>query len=180
MPNRSAINELTMLFDHLLEENEFGRDHWHSLLWNLHNVEPDQWVQLPPGGGRTISQLVWHIGVTWLMYSARSFRGLDRSWDDDEIDGIRPGDTYASVETWLRRAHRELREDIAGLTDADLDVLRPAPWGDIYETRRIIELQLQHCMYHTGEINHIRALLQGNDDWDHRNLGRAAGERLTE
>jgi hypothetical protein len=23
-----------------------------------------------------------------------------------------------------------------------------------------------------GEINHIRALLQGNDDWDHQDMGR--------
>jgi hypothetical protein len=40
------------------------------------------------------------------------------------------------------------------------------------ETRRVIELMIQHPLYHIGEINHIRALLQGNDDWDHQDMGR--------
>jgi hypothetical protein len=35
-------------------------------------------------------------------------------------------------------------------------------------------LQIQHSIYHTGELNHIRALLQGNDDWDHQDMGRDA------
>lgn len=167
-----AIRELVTLFDHLLEEPGFGRDHWHSVLWNLHNVSPDEWTRLPPTGGRTIRDLAVHIGVTWLVYSSRSFRNGDRDWNNAMIDGLFPGDTPESVAIWLRCAHREMREDIAGLTDADLDTPRPAPWGDVYETRRLIELQLQHAIYHTGEINHVRALLQGNDDWDHQDMGR--------
>ncbi len=51
----AAVSELVTMFDHVLEEHGFGWDHWHSLLWNLHNVEPEQWAQLPPGGGRTIA-----------------------------------------------------------------------------------------------------------------------------
>jgi hypothetical protein len=29
--------------------------------------------------------------------------------------------------------------------------------------RRVVELMIQHSTHHTGEINYIRALLQGND-----------------
>ena len=31
---------------------------------------------------------------------------------------------------------------------------------------------IQHTLYHTGEINLIRSVLQGNDDWDHQDMGR--------
>jgi len=171
-PTRSAISELTRLFDHILEEHGFGRDHWHSLLWNLHNVEPDQWNQVPPGGGRTIRELVVHVGTTFLIYENHAFGDGSRDWGDRVIDGIGPGDTPDETIAWLRRAHAVLRDSIARLTDAELDEPRKVPWGEIYETRRIIELMIQHPLYHVGEINHIRALLQGNDDWDHEDMGR--------
>jgi hypothetical protein len=31
---------------------------------------------------------------------------------------------------------------------------------------------LQNGLYHAGEINHIRALLQGNDAWGNDDMGR--------
>lgn len=172
--SRSAVAELLTLFDHVLEEPGYGYDHWHSLLWNLHNVKADNWDMHPHRGGRTIRELVTHIGQSWLMYSSRSFRNEDRAWGDTTIHGIGPGTARGDLIDWLYRAHRELRSDLVRLTDADLCTLRPAPWGDLYPTRRMIELQIQHTIYHSGEINHLRALLQGNDDWNHQDLGREA------
>lgn len=169
---RSGVAELLTMFDHVLEEDGFGWDHWHSLMWNLHNVRADQWDMQPPRGGRTIRELVLHIGKSWLLYSSRSFRNETRDWDDTSIDGTDPGQSRDELISWLRTAHEELRNDIAALSDSELGVKRPAPWGDVYETRRLIELQIQHSLYHTGEINHLRALLQGNDDWVHQDMGR--------
>lgn len=171
-PSRSAINELAILFDHVLEEHGFGWDHWHSILWNLHNVEPEQWTQLPPGGGRTIRELVEHLGGTFLVYADRTFGDGSREWGDRIIDGMGPGETPEETITWLRRAHTYLKSRIGALSDDELGVIRKAPWGEEFETRRIIELMIQHPIYHTGEINHIRALLQGNDDWEHQDMGR--------
>ena len=170
--SRAAVNELLIMFDHVLEEHGFGWDHWHSLLWNLHNVAPDEWTRIPPGGGRTIRELVVHMGSTFLMYGSHAFGDRSRNWGDRDIDGLGPGDTPEQTEAWLRSTHAMLRERIAGLTDDQLGEVRPAPRGDEYEIRRLIELQIQHTLYHTGEINHIRALLQGNDDWDHQDMGR--------
>ena len=172
MQSRAAVNELLIMFDHVLEEHGFGWDHWHSLLWNLHNVAPDEWTRMPPGGGRTIRELVVHVGSTFLMYASHAFGDRSRDWSERDIDGLGPGDTPEQTEAWLRRAHATLRDCIAGLTDDQLGEVRPAPWGDEYEIRRLIELQIQHTLYHTGEVNHIRALLQGNDDWDHQDMGR--------
>ena len=33
------------------------------------------------------------------------------------------------------------------------------------ETRWLISAMIEHDLYHSGEINHVRALLQGNDAW---------------
>lgn len=175
-PSRTAVNELVNMFDHVLEEHGFGWDHWHSLLWNLHNVEPEQWTQAPPGGGRTIRQLAVHLGTTFLMYESHAFGDGSRSWDDRLIEGIGPGETPEETTAWLRRAHSVLRDSAAQLTDDRLGEPRKAPWGEEYEARRIIELMIQHPLYHVGEINHIRALLQGNDDWDHQDMGREEPE----
>ena len=169
---RVGVAELLTLFDHLLEENGFGWDHWHSILWNVHNVQPEEWTQLPVAGGRTIRQLFIHLGVTFIIYENHAFGDGSRSWDNASIDGVLPGDTPETAKAWINLAHNRLRFSIAHLTDADLATPRKAPWGDVYETRRLIELQIQHTLYHVGEINHIRALLQGNDDWDHQDMGR--------
>lgn len=176
MNNRSAIDELTTLFDHVLEEHGFGWDHWHSLLWNLHNVRPEDWNLAPQGGGRTMREIVIHVGLGWLAYGNHAFGDGSREWEDTVIDGIDPGKTLEEIEPWLRAAHQSLRDQIAALTDDQLGEIRKAPWGDEYETRRLIELQIQTSFYHIGEINHIRALLQGNDDWDHQDMGREEPE----
>lgn len=171
-PSRAAVNELTILFDHVLEEHGFGWDHWHSLLWNVQNVEPEQWTQAPPGGERTIRELAIHIGACFLMYENHAFGDGSRDWSERDIDGVGPGETSEDTGAWLHRAHAALRKSIARLTDNQLDEPRKLPWGDDVETRRIIELMIQHTIYHTGEINHIRALLQGNDDWGLEDMGR--------
>ena len=167
-----AVRELVTLFDHVLEESGFGWDHWHSLLWNLHNVRPEEWNRAPDGGGRTIREIVMHIGAGWISYANHAFGDGTREWNDVVVDGTGPGDSLEGIEPWLRAAHRYLRDRIVELADAQLGETRKAPWGDEYEIRRLIELQIQTSFYHIGELNHIRALLQGNDDWDHQDMGR--------
>jgi len=167
-----AVKELLTLFDHVLEEHGFGWDHWHSILWNLHNVVDEEWEMTPAGDGRTIRELIVHLGVSFLMYDNHAFGDGTRVWGDWTIDGTAPGSSPTELKTWIQDAHRCLRGSIARLADDELGTLRKAPWGEAYETRRLIELQIQHTLYHVGEINHIRSLLQGNDDWDHQDMGR--------
>jgi hypothetical protein len=49
--------------------------------------------------------------------------------------------------------------------DAELDRERLSNWDDWLPTRVIIRIMIAHDFYHAGEINHIRALLQGTDRW---------------
>jgi hypothetical protein len=52
--------------------------------------------------------------------------------------------------------------------DAELDRLRLANWGDRFPTRTLIQILIGHDYYHGGEINHLRALIQGTDRWPNR------------
>jgi uncharacterized damage-inducible protein DinB len=172
--SRAQVDALVLLLDHTLEETaaEFGWDHWHSLIRNLSTVRPEDWDALPTGGGRTIRELVVHIGGCYLMYENHAFGDRTRQWGDRAVDGLLPGETPEELTAWLRATHKVFRDSVARLTDDRLEEITQAPWEDPLPVRRIIEIMLQHGVYHCGEINNIRALLQGNDDWDHQDMGR--------
>ena len=172
--SRAQVDALVLLLDHTLEETaaEFGWDHWHSLIRNLSTVRTEDWDALPAGGRRTIRELVVHIGGCYLMYENHAFGDGKREWGNREVDGLLPGETPEELTTWLRATHRVFRDSVAALTDDQLAEIQQAPWEGPLETRRIVELMIQHGLYHVGEINHIRALLQGNDDWDHQDMDR--------
>lgn len=170
-----VVASLVQLLDHVFEEDasEFGRLHWHSLIRNLSTVRPEDWDALPPGGGRTIRELALHIGAGWPFYANHAFGDKTRDWANRAVNGVEPGTTPESVTAWLRAAYAEFREAVAALTDDRLSepclqMEGGAPW----DIRRVVEIQLQTTLYHVGEINHLRALLQGNDDWDHQDMGR--------
>ena len=54
---------------------------------------------------------------------------------------------------------------IEGLTDEDPAKPSRVNWGEIKDLHWIIAVMIEHDLYHAGEINHIRALRQGNDRW---------------
>ncbi|MCA9833651.1 MAG: DinB family protein [Thermomicrobiales bacterium] len=170
------VSQLVGLLDHTLEESpeQFGTQHWHSLLWNLHNVRPEDWDAQPAPESRTIRDIVKHIGIVFLGYENHVFGDGTRAWDDPAIDGVLPGDSPAEMISWLRETHARFRNSIARLTDSQLTEL--CPWGDPWTYQRIIEVVIQHPVYHIGEINYARAILQSNNDWAHMDLGRESGE----
>jgi uncharacterized damage-inducible protein DinB len=145
--------------DHIVEEHdtEFGRLHWHSLMRNLSTVRLEDWDALAPGGGRTIRDIVMHIGKVFLLYANHGFGDGTRAWSDTAVNGIDLGMTPDDITRWLRATHAEFRNDVAGLRDDQLD--RPGMSfddGPPWTKRRIIELMIQHALYHIGEINYLR------------------------
>lgn len=166
------IGQLVGLLDHVLEEpaDQFGTQHWHSLLWNLHNVRPEDWDAEPVPASRTIREIVRHIGIVYLAYESHVFGDGTQGWNDPAIDGVVPGNDPAEMIAWLRAAHGRFRTSVAGLTDAQLPQL--CSWGEPWTYQRIIEVVLQHGVYHIGEVNYARATLQDNNDWRHQDLGR--------
>jgi hypothetical protein len=71
----------------------------------------------------------------------------------------------AAMIKFISEGQSYLRGFVDKLDDGDLIVKRKWHPGPVMETRWLISAMIEHDLYHAGEINHIRALLQGNDAW---------------
>lgn len=155
-----AVSQLLYLLD-----EAFDGTGWHSVLGNLRSVTAEDWSCIPPGGHRTIRDIVHHIGSCKLMYHNHAFGDATLTWEDPLVDGSEPPDTIEPAIERLRDAQERLRQSVASLTDDELFRPRKANWGTSEETRWLISILIQHDLYHAGEINHIRSLCQQNDEW---------------
>jgi DinB superfamily len=168
---RVAVEQLLYLMDEAFESADEE-----DLLGNLRSVSEAEWVAIPPGCERSIRQIVGHIGACKYMYDNYAFGDCRMTWEEPVSGlGVRMEDLQSrridpeppmhAVITWLREGHRRLREHVAELDDSELVKLRRPPEGETRETRWIIANMIRHDGYHAGEINHMRALIQGNDRW---------------
>jgi hypothetical protein len=136
-----------------------------SLLANLATVGDPEWSVVPPGGRRTIASVAVHVGSCKVMYDDYAFGSASLSWNDPSVEPW-TGEAAPRLETldWLVGTHSRLMEHVAALHD-DLGTRRPTNWGEMRETRWLLSTLLGHDAYHAGEINHLRALLSGDDGW---------------
>ena len=158
---RHRIDELVRVLNRSFD----GSDH--SLLNNLGSVTEKEWDVLPHGARRSIRRIAWHVGLFKYMYANHGFR--DASMDYDDPPASPPMERLATPETaaaWLREAHVYLMEAMDELPDdAELDQPRKAHWGEMVPTLFLIDTMQEHDVYHAGEINRTRAILQGDDGW---------------
>ena len=162
---RGAIEEYCYLLD-----EAFDGTAWHSVMSNLRDLRPEDWLWLPPAGGRPIGEMVAHIGACKYMYENHAFGDGSLTWDDPLVDESRltqaTPDALAELVGWLREGHRRMRDSVGALADdEELLRMRRSNWGDEYETRWLIKTTIEHDLYHAGEINHVRALRQETDRW---------------
>jgi uncharacterized damage-inducible protein DinB len=155
---RAAVDQLMYLMDEAFD----APGHEHSLLANLASLHDDDWDWQPPGGKRTISAIVGHVAACKHMYDHYAFGEAQWTWADPRWSKPR---SPSELVDWLKEGHHILRGHVAGLSDDDLVTLRRANWGEMKETRWLVSAMIEHDLYHAGEINHIRALKQGNDAW---------------
>lgn len=134
----------------------------HSLIANLSSVTNDTLDQLPPGGGRTLRDLIVHCASVKRMHVNHALGDRELSWWTTwDGDGKLEDANLESLTAWLRRAHEEARSAVEALhDDGELLKERTTHWGELRETRLLIDAILIHDIYHAGEINHLRGLLQ--------------------
>lgn len=65
-------------------ESAFAGEDWHSVLRNLGSCAPDDWDWTPPGGRRTIRDIVKHIGGCKLRWQNQRFGDRRLRWPDVE------------------------------------------------------------------------------------------------
>ena len=160
--SRTNIDQLLYLMD-----EAFQGQGEHSLLANLRSLKDDDWLWLPPGGGRSIFDLVVHVGECKYVYDNHAFGDGSMRWDrPGTVPAVERGASATAIIDWLRRGQGALRGSVASLAeDGGLLRERRANWGQSYQPRWLINVTIQHDLCHAGETNHIRALRQGNDRW---------------
>jgi uncharacterized damage-inducible protein DinB len=142
-----------------------GDDPEHALPRNLAPVTDKGWLLAAPGGGRTIVQIAWHVAEYKFMYANQAFDGGTMDWHDFDSRHKPELPGRDAMINFLSEGQAYLRGFVDKLDDGELIVERKWHPGPMMETRWLISAMIEHDLYHSGEINHIRALLQGNDVW---------------
>jgi hypothetical protein len=164
--SRAGIETLLYMMDMAFQgrtNEQWGN--WHALLENLSPVRDEDWTWLPEKGERTIFSLVSDLGMCKYAYASAAFGDGSMDWDKEgTIPELAKGSSPATAIEYLQTAQEYWRGKVAELQDdAELLEDRTGPWGTRHETRWLIKTMIEHDIYHAGEINHIRALAQGND-----------------
>ena len=155
------------IFAWLIEE-AFEGDPSHSLLANLKDLREEDWTATPSGSNRSIADILEHVGWSKWMYEDYAFGSASMRGDAPPLvpNGGARSRPHDELLTWLTAGHRRWLASVrALLDDAELDKNRLTNWGEQLPTRDIIRIMIAHDFYHAGEVNHIRALLQGTDRW---------------
>jgi uncharacterized damage-inducible protein DinB len=161
--SRTAIETLS----HLIEE-AFDGDPSHSLLANLHDRREEDWTATPGTSGRSVADILEHVGWSKWMYEDYAFGSASMRGDQPPLipeSGARSRPREELL-AWLKEGHQRWLDSVRALSDdSELDRERLTNWGDRLPTRDIIRIMIAHDFYHAGEINHLRALLQSTDRW---------------
>jgi hypothetical protein len=174
MGSRSAVDAMLYLLDEAfrgvgIEESNESQ----ALMPNVRSVPDGDWHRLPEGAARSIESIAVHVGTTKLVYGNHAFADATLRFDTREVEPWRAGEAeMAEVLPWLETIHAGFVAHVAGLPDdSELDVLRPANWGELRPTRWLIAAMITHDAYHAGEINHLRSIMGPDDRWRFQQLG---------
>lgn len=153
-----AVNELLFLMD-----NAFANSRPHSLVNNLGSVTADDYAR--EHDGRSIREMVRHLAAAKHVYDNQAFGDASLFMPNMQERIYDSTATMAEDLDWLHHGHQQLRASVAALEDSALSQPRPVHMGGTLESRMIISIMIEHDLYHAGEINHLRALMQNTDYW---------------
>lgn len=161
--SRTAIDTFVWLI-----EEAFDGDPSHSLLVNLRDLREEDWTATPAGSGRSIADILEHVGWSKWMYQDYAFGSAYLRGDQPPLipEGGERSRPREELLAWLQEGHQRWLESVRALeNDSELDRARLTNWGGQLSTRDLIRIMIAHDFYHAGEINHLRALLQSTDRW---------------
>jgi hypothetical protein len=148
-------------------------DPFHAFRQNLESVSAAEWDVRPQTWSAevfgtlpelSIRDLAWHVGGAAIMYTNRAFGTGRLEWADIPVP---TGQDIATTLGWLDDAHAGFAAGIEALgDDADLAVLCDMPGRAGIRRDQMIGLQINHFVYHAGEVNRQRALIRGATGWD--------------
>lgn len=152
-------------------EAAYRGDRWHALLGNLESVTADEWGATPARHSievfgtdpeLSIADIVCHVAAAKFMWGHHAFGEGTKTWGD-----FHPGSADRDgIIAWLDEGHRAFVAGVHALADdSELAVDRRTHWGRPLPTERIIQIVINHDLYHAGEINRQRGLIRGAEGW---------------
>jgi uncharacterized damage-inducible protein DinB len=155
----AGVRELITLL-----EAAYRTDTEHSILGSLWTVTDTAWAARLAEGGRSVREIVQHVATGYHAYYQAGFGEGPPAWDHWATIAAEKAERE-DLMVWMRQGHDLLIAAVSRLADSDLDAPRATHWGGLVPTRRILLTVIAHAYYHSGEINHLRSVLQGNDRW---------------
>jgi len=155
-------------------EASYRTDPFHALRKNIEAVGPEEWFATPAGDSArlrdewgeqpelAISDLVEHLAGAKFMYADHAFGPGTMNWGDIRS----PGRERGRLLDWLDEGHALFAAGLAALED-DAALQEECPWPGRPPIARglMVQVMINHDLYHSGEINRQRALLRGSDGW---------------
>lgn len=133
--------------------NEAFEGDGHSVMGNLKNIRQEDWLALPPGGGRSIADILEHAGWCKWMYEDYAFGTASLQGDQPPLipaGGERSRPVKELLE-WLKTGHEQWIASICRLKDdRELEVERATNWGDQLPTKTIRSMNNRNL----GSIRH--------------------------
>ncbi|MGE5643727.1 MAG: DinB family protein, partial [Byssovorax cruenta] len=128
MESRRAIDTLVWLI-----EDAFDGDPGHSLLANLRDLREEDWIAVPSGSGRSIADILEHVGWSKWMYENYAFGTASLRGDQPPLipsSGARSRPREELL-AWLNEGHRRWLASVQALAnDNELDRERLTNWGE--------------------------------------------------
>ena len=147
-------------------------DAFQMLANNLHGLQIEEALFVPPGGYRSTLGTLKHIAGWSHVYRSYAFDCQPKHWARiDWPRGLREtvdsSQSYLDeVIAWAEAAHREWLRCLDELSkDEALDELRPMHWGELKPLFDIVTTIARHHVYHAGEINQLLSIARG-EAWE--------------
>jgi hypothetical protein len=122
--------------------------------WTYHYAEPDP----DPAPVTTIGWQLVHVVLCKIMYHEWAYGSAQLTWPALDIPY-----TAADAIALLEHAHAQLRGDLQGLSESQLDEPRKTNWGELWPAWRIFWTMIDHDALHGGAIGTLRDLYR----WRH-------------
>lgn len=149
-----------------LEEAFRGSRH-HSFLASLKGVSeeaarwtPSRYRGVPHMNG-SILNLAFHTGGDKSVLISCAFGDGSVTWERVTARFESLGGDLQAAKRLAEEGHAKVLEALASLSEADLEEMRPYYGGRRLTAYEIFAIIAEHDLYHAGQINYVRCLIEG-------------------
>jgi len=152
-------------------EEAFRGSRYHSFLSSLKGVseqaarwKPARYKGFPHMDG-SILNLAYHTAGDKSVLISASFGDGSVTWDQVQARFEELGADLTAARTLAEQGHLLVLQTLESLSDADLDAARPYYGGKTHTAYEIFSIITEHDLYHAGQINYVRNLYAGEQQF---------------